>query len=94
MIHRMMRREGKTKSRRRTVKAKPGAKGAAPAKSSKGGGMNVAGERPALPKGYVPRLADSLSRKRRPDSLKKTFGYTNPMELPRLTEDYVKRRLW
>lgn len=63
--------------------AKAGGKPAAPAKSSKGGGMNVAGERPVLPKGYVPRLLTHY-HENVTDSLKKTFGYGNPMELPRL----------
>lgn len=63
--------------------AKAGGKPTAPAKSSKGGGMNVAGERPALPKGYVPRLLTHY-HENVTDSLKKTFGYGNPMELPRL----------
>lgn len=61
---------------------KPGKPGAA-GKSGKGGGLNVAGERPALPKGYVPRLVTHYSENVVP-GLKKTFGYTNPMELPRL----------
>lgn len=62
---------------------KPGKGGAAPAKSGKGGGMNVAGERPALPKGYTPRLRKHYSEVVVP-GLTKTFGYSNPMELPRL----------
>jgi len=61
---------------------KPGKPGAA-GKSGKGGGLNVAGERPALPKGYVPRLVTHYNENVVP-GLKKTFGYTNPMELPRL----------
>ena len=63
--------------------AKAGGKPAAPTKSSKGGGMNVAGERPALPKGYVPRLLTHY-HENVTESLKKTFGYDNPMQLPRL----------
>ncbi len=62
---------------------KPGKGGAAPAKSAKGSGMNVAGERPALPKGYVPRMLTHYHENVVP-SMKKSFGYTNPMELPRL----------
>ncbi len=69
-------------------KAKPKSGGApqgkpAKAGSSKGGGLNVAGERPALPKGYVPRLVTHYNENVVP-GLTKTFGYKNPMELPRL----------
>ncbi|MCB1058602.1 MAG: 50S ribosomal protein L5 [Calditrichaeota bacterium] len=70
------------------AKAKPAKGGGAPqgkpAKGgSKGGGLNVAGERPALPKGYVPRVLAHYNDNVIP-GLKKTFGYSNPMELPRL----------
>jgi hypothetical protein len=67
-----------------TKPAKGGAPQGKPAKGgSKGGGLNVAGERPALPKGYAPRMLTHYKENVVP-GMTKTFGYTNPMELPRL----------
>lgn len=60
-----------------------GGKPTAPAKSPKGGGMNVAGERIAPPKDYTPRMLVHYKENAAP-ALMKTFGYTNTMELPRL----------
>lgn len=66
------------------AKGKPQVKqGKQPPKAAKGGGMNVAGERPKLPAGYVPRMQAHYKENVVP-GLKKTFGYNNPMEVPRL----------
>jgi large subunit ribosomal protein L5 len=70
--------------------AKPakGAKGAPPAgakksKEEKKGAAVIAGERPKLPAGYVPRMKTHYDEKVIP-ALKTRFQYQNPMQVPRL----------
>jgi large subunit ribosomal protein L5 len=78
--------------------AKPakGAKGAPPAAGKKGkedkkdkkGAAQIAGERPKLPAGYVPRMKTHYDEKVIP-ALKTRFQYSNPMEVPRLLKIVV-----
>jgi large subunit ribosomal protein L5 len=81
--------------------AKPAAKPAKPAKPAKGappakkGGKEaakglqaLAGERPPLPSGYVPRMKKLYGEKVIP-ALEKRFGYSNAMQVPRLVKIVV-----
>jgi large subunit ribosomal protein L5 len=72
--------------------AKP-AKGAPPAGGKKGGGkeakaQSLAGARPKLPAGYVPRMKTHYDEKVVP-ALQKRFEFKNPMQIPRLLKVVV-----
>ena len=71
------------KAKPKAAPAKGGDKGKAP-KAGKGP-QSVAGERPAPPKDYSPRMIAHYNEKVVP-ALKNTFGYTNPMEIPHLVK--------
>lgn len=68
---------------------KPGGKaGGKPEAKPAKGGLSVAGERPALPKDYAPRLRAHFEAVVTP-ALKKGFGYDNIMQVPRLQKIVV-----
>jgi large subunit ribosomal protein L5 len=52
-------------------------------KEKKGAAAQIAGARPKLPAGYMPRLQTLYVEKVVP-ALQKRFGYKNPMQVPRL----------
>lgn len=77
------------------AQAKPQKAPAKPQQQSKAGGKekrsaaaNIAGERPKLPADYIPRLQTHYETNVVP-ALKKKFGYSNPMQVPRLTKIVV-----
>jgi large subunit ribosomal protein L5 len=57
-------------------------------KESAKGAAQIAGERPKLPAGYVPRMSTHYLEKVRP-ALKDRFQFKNPMEIPRLVKIVV-----
>ncbi|RQV99557.1 50S ribosomal protein L5, partial [bacterium] len=63
------------------------AKQAKPEQGKKGG-ASIAGARPKPPAGYSPRLKHFYAQSVIP-ALKKTFGYANPMMVPRLQKIVV-----
>jgi large subunit ribosomal protein L5 len=54
-------------------------------KKDKKGPASIAGARPKLPAGYIPRLRTHYQEKVIP-ALAKRFAYKNPMQIPRLTK--------
>jgi large subunit ribosomal protein L5 len=70
------------------AKGAPPAGGKASKKEAAKGAAQIAGERPKLPAGYVPRMATHYLEKVVP-ALKDRFQFSNPMQIPRLSKIVV-----